>query len=198
MNVSHSDERLVYQFVYDKRDELLGSVTNYALRVQFGSQYDEDKLDDILDSLVESGKLKTNGTRHDPMRNFWVRGDPDNNTPTEEKGGFLTPSSPGHALKLLNSYMRTDLLKFIHANVHKRKDAFPNQSPLKYLVGSIDDVLASWKGSNLFECFNKNPFHINPDFDLDAEVDFGHDIQLMTFHLKALRQTLKEIEEKAL
>tara|TARA_B100000745_G_scaffold286884_1_gene223129 strand:+ start:269 stop:865 length:597 start_codon:yes stop_codon:yes gene_type:complete len=198
MEICDSDINAVYQFVYGKRDELLSSVTNYVLRFQFKSQFSEEELDDILDLLVENGKLKTNGTRLDPLRSFWIRRDPDKYTPEEDKGGFLTPSSPGHSLKLLNSYMRTDLLKFIHGNVYKRKDAFPEQSPLNYLVGAINDVLASWKESNLFECFNKNPYHINPDFDFDAEEDFSHDIKLMTFHLKALRRTLKEIEKDAI
>lgn len=198
MEICDSDKSAVYQFVYRKRDELLSSVTNYVLRFQFKSQYSEEELDDILDLLVENGKLKTNGTRLDPLRSFWVRRDPDKYTPEEDIGGFLTPSSPGHSLKLLNGYMRTDLLKFIHGNVYKRKDAFPEQSPLNYLVGAINDVLASWKESNLFECFNKNTYHINPDFDFDAEEDFSHDIKLMTFHLKALRRTLKEIEKDAI
>ena len=198
MEICDSDKNAVYQFVYGKKDKRLSSVTNYVLRLQFKSKYNEEELDDILDLLIDRGKLITNGTRFDPLRSFWVRRDPDKYASEENKGGFLTPCSPGHALKLLNSYMRTDLLKFIHGNVYKRKDAYPELSPLNYLVGAINDVLASWKESNLFECFKKNPYHINPGFDLDAEGDFRHDIKLMTFHLKALRRTLKEIEKDAI
>ena len=194
-----SDGNEVYQFVYSKRDDLLSSVTIYVLRFQFTSQYSEDELDDILDLLVESGKLKTNGVRSDGgMRSFWVRLDPNQYTPEEDKGGFLTPCSPGHGLKLLNSYMRTDLLKFIHGNVHRRKNVHPEQSPLKHLIGAINDVLASWKGTNLFECFSENPFHINTGFEFDADLDFNHDIDLMMFHLKALRRTLKRIKQDAI
>jgi hypothetical protein len=58
-------------------------------------------------------------------------------------------------------------------------------------------VLASWKGTSLFESFNINPFHICPDFEFDAEEDLNHDIKLITFHLTALRQTLKRIKEDA-
>ena len=190
------DENKVYQFVNSKRDNILSSVTIYVLRLKFQSRYSEDELDDILDLLVDSGKLKTNGTKAEGgMRSFWVRRDPDEYAPKDEKGGFLTPCSPGHSLKLLNNYMRTNLLIFIHGKVLKRKDICARQSPMEHIIGAINDVLTAWKGTNLFESFLKNPLHYNPSFDLEAEEDFNHDIKLMMFHLKALRRTLKNIEQ---
>ncbi len=124
-----------------------------------------------------------------------MRRDPDKYAPEEDKGGFLAPCSSGHALKLLNSYMRTNLLKLIHGNVHKNKETHPRQSPLKTLIAAINGVLASWKETNLFECFNRNSFHFNPLFEFEAIEDFNHDIKLMTFHMEVLCQSLKRIKE---
>lgn len=195
MEISDFQKNEIYSFVYSKRDKTLSSVTSYALRLQFRSKYSEDELDDILDLLVKSGDVKTNGTRTDQMRSFWVRRDPDRHTPEEDRGGFLKARSPGHALKLLNSYMRSDLLKCIHENVYKYKDAHPRQSPLSHITKAINDVLDSWGDTKLFECFSVNPYHINPNIEFHAEEDFDHDIKLMKFHLKALKKTLNRIKE---
>lgn len=190
------NENEVYQFVYSKRDELLSRVTIYVLQLQFQSLYSEDELDDILELLVNSGKLKTNRIRAEGgIRNFWVRRDPNEYSPKEDKGGFLIPCSPGHALKLLKNYMRTNLLIFIHGNVHQRKDSCSRQSPLEHIIGAIKDVLTAWKDTRLFECFKRNPLHYNPSFELESEEDFNHDIKLMSFHLKALCRTLKRIKQ---
>ncbi len=72
MKVTKADENAVYQFVFSKRNDVFRFVTNFTLQIQFRENYDKAVLDDILDSLVACGKLKTNGVTDDALRLFWV------------------------------------------------------------------------------------------------------------------------------
>lgn len=49
-------------------------------------------------------------------------------------------------------------------------------------------------GINLFECFTRNPFHIDPDYEFQQERDYLHDSRLMRHHLKCHRRTIKDLD----
>jgi hypothetical protein len=78
-----------------------------------------------------------------------------------------TPRSPGHCLGMLNAYMRTDMLRYVHEGVRARKDwqeaqrpsRSHRQTPLDMLIASIEDVLTVFDGTNLFERVGPNPFN---------------------------------------
>jgi hypothetical protein len=113
--------------------------------------------------------------------------------PPEDEMGFAVPVSPSHSLKLLNSYMRTDLLRPLHQHLHRMKDTQEPGSPLNYLAKSLELVIGHFEGGNLFECVNRNPFYIDPGYEFDAEKDYLHDIKLMKHHLKCHKKTIKAI-----
>ncbi|WP_272800820.1 hypothetical protein [Sphingobium sp. AntQ-1] len=119
---------------------------------------------------------------------------PDNGLfPLEDRMGFAVPVSPAHALLLLNSYMRTDLLLGIHGHVHQMRDQNAAGSPIHHLADSIVHVIAAYDGINLFECVARNTLHIDPDFEFCPESDYAHDIKLMKHHLRCLRRTIKDL-----
>jgi hypothetical protein len=122
-----------------------------------------------------------------------IKRNPNAGTPTEDKGGFTAPFSPGHSLKLLNEYMRTDLLlQLIHATIHQKKEKRPSESPLKHLAYSLDYTLSVLKGSPNINCLSANPRHLNRGLRFEAEEDFKDDLKLMSFHLNAHHKTLNE------
>ena len=101
------------------------------------------------------------------------------NFPEEDKMGFATPVSPAHSLKLLNEYMRTDLLRSIHEKIGHRRDQKYEGSPLKYLADSLAEVIKAHENLDLFESVERNPFHIDPSYKFDAENDYHHDIRVV-------------------
>jgi hypothetical protein len=121
--------------------------------------------------------------------------DTDNTTdlPPEDKMGFAVPKTPTHSLMLLNSYMRTDMLQHIHSRLHKMRDSDRDGSPLHQMAKTLEQVIDTWGDLNLFECFTRNPFHIDPGYEFRSEQDYLHDIRLMKDHLKCHRKTIKEL-----
>jgi hypothetical protein len=121
--------------------------------------------------------------------------DTDNTTdlPPEDKMGFAVPKTPTHSLMLLNSYMRTDMLQHIHSRLHKMRDSDRDGSPLHQMAKTLEQVIDTWGDLNLFECFTRNPFHIDPDYEFRPEQDYLHDIRLMKHHLKCHRKTIIEL-----
>jgi hypothetical protein len=113
--------------------------------------------------------------------------------PPEDKMGFAVPKTPAHSLMLLNSYMRTDMLQHIHIRLHKMRDEDGTGSPLHHMAKSLEQVIDAWDSIELFECFTRNPFHINPDYAFRPEQDYRHDIGLMKHHLKCHRKTIREL-----
>lgn len=113
--------------------------------------------------------------------------------PSEDRLGFANPASPAHSLRLLNDYMRTDLLRHIHLHVHQMRDQKKPGSPLHHLAKSLEQVIGAYDGVNLFECVTRNTFHIGPDYDFQPEHDYRHDIRLMKHHLRCHRSTIKEL-----
>jgi hypothetical protein len=79
--------------------------------------------------------------------------------PPEDKMGFAVPKTPAHSLMLLNSYMRTDMLQHIHLRLHKMRDENEPGSPLHHMAKSLEQVISTWDGINLVECFTRNHFH---------------------------------------
>ncbi|CAN7635520.1 hypothetical protein [Pararhizobium sp. LjRoot238] len=55
-------------------------------------------------------------------------------------------------------------------------------------------VIDTYDGINLFECFTRNHFHIDPDYEFRPEQDYLHDIRLMKHHLKCHRKTIKDLD----
>ena len=107
--------------------------------------------------------------------------------------GFAVPKTPTHSLMLLNSYMRTDMLQHIHSRLHKMRDSDRDGSPLHQMAKTLEQVIDTWGDLDLFECFTRNPFHIDPDYEFRPEQDYLHDIRLMKHHLKSHRKTIKEL-----
>jgi hypothetical protein len=114
--------------------------------------------------------------------------------PPEDKMGFAVPKTPAHSLMLLNSYMRTDMLQHIHLRLHKMRDENEPGSPLHHMAKSLEQVISTWDGINLVECFTRNHFHIDLDYEFRPEQDYLHDIRLMKHHLKCHRSTIKELD----
>lgn len=73
--------------------------------------------------------------------------------PPEDKMGFAVPKTPAHSLMLLNRYMRTDMLQHIHVRLHKMRDENEPGSPLHHMAKSLEQVIGTWDGINLVECF---------------------------------------------
>lgn len=113
--------------------------------------------------------------------------------PQEDKMGFAVPKTPAHSLLLLNSYMRTDLLRHIHQHLHQMKDGNEPGSPLHYLAKSLERVIGDYDDVNLFECVTRNPFHIDPDYEFQPQQDYSHDMRLMKHHLKCHKRTIKDL-----
>ena len=113
--------------------------------------------------------------------------------PEEDKMGFAVPVSPSHSLKLLNNYMRTDLLRSVHGHIQRMKEQKEKGSPIHHLAKSLDLVIGSFEGVNFFETVSRNPFHIDPNYMFQAEHDYLHDIKLMKHHLKCHNKTIDEL-----
>lgn len=113
--------------------------------------------------------------------------------PSEDKMGFAVPKTPAHSLMLLNNYMRTDMLQHIHSRLHQMRDSGGGGSPLHHMAKTLEQVIDTWDGLNLFECFTRNQLHIDPDYEFRPEQDHLHDIRLMKHHLKCHRKTIAEI-----
>ena len=123
-----------------------------------------------------------------------------------------TPRSPGHCLGMLNAHMRTDMLRHIHEGVQARKDRHEmqprsrsrRQSPLEMLIESIEDVLATFESSNLFERVGPNPFNCDPRYrcpirglathGFDPEPAYHHDIALLKSQLSSWRAILASLD----
>lgn len=45
-------------------------------------------------------------------------------------------------------------------------------------------------GINMFECFIRNRFHIDPDYEFQPKQDYLHDIRLLKHHLKCHRKMM--------
>jgi hypothetical protein len=54
--------------------------------------------------------------------------------PPQDKMGFAVPKTPAHSFMLLNSYMRTDLLRHIHLRLHQMRDTNEPGAPLHQLA----------------------------------------------------------------
>lgn len=115
--------------------------------------------------------------------------------PPEDGMGFAIPVSPGHSLKLLNEYMRTDLLQFIHGHLRRMIDNDEPGPPIAHVAKSLNLVIGTYEEVNLFECVSRNPFNIDPGYEFDTEKDYLHDIKLMEHHLKCHKKTIREIRE---
>lgn len=112
----------------------------------------------------------------------------------DDKMGFAVPKTPSHSLQLLNNYMRTDMLSHIHLRLHRMRDADEPGSPLRHIEKSLEKVIDTYEGVNLFECFTRNPFHIDSDYEFRPEQDYQHDIKLMKHHLKCHRRTIRDLD----
>ncbi|MEL4073492.1 hypothetical protein WKW50_25710 [Ochrobactrum sp. GPK 3] len=111
--------------------------------------------------------------------------------PSEDRMGFAAPKNPTHSLMLLNSYMRTDMLLHIHLRMNKLQEEGQSGSPLQHIARSLQQVVNIWDELDLFECFTRNHFHIDPGYAFRPEQDYLHDIELMKHHLKYFRKTIE-------
>ncbi len=104
------------------------------------------------------------------------------------------PCSPSHCLKMLNDYMRTDILRSVHQRIQARMDQRDKKSPLEILIESIEEVLATFEGGNLFECVGPNPFNSDPRYRFHPEPDYQHDIRLLKSQLGSLQEILASLD----
>jgi hypothetical protein len=104
------------------------------------------------------------------------------------------PCSPGHCLGMLNDNMRTDILRDVHQGIKARMDQRGKKSPLEILIESIEDVLATFEGSNLFERVGPNPFNSGPFYRFQPEPDYRHDIKLLKSQLGSLRELFASLD----
>ena len=104
------------------------------------------------------------------------------------------PCSPGHCLGMLNDNMRTDILRDVHQGIEARMDRRGKKSPLEILIESIEDVLAAFEGSNLFERVGPNPFNSDPSYRFQPEPDYRHDIKLLKSQLGSLREIFASLD----
>ena len=107
------------------------------------------------------------------------------------------PCSPGHCLKMLNDNMRTDILRRVHQHIQARMDQRGKKSPLEILIESIEEVLGTFEGSNLFECVEPNPFNTDPRYRFHPEPGYHHGIQLLKSQLGSLREILASLNSFA-
>jgi|TARA_R110002167_G_scaffold184717_1_gene385189 hypothetical protein len=110
---------------------------------------------------------------------------------SKDNQGFITPLSPSHSLQLLNKYLRTTLVIFIHGAVKEFTKEYPKLSPLEHLINGIAHTLIRFKDADKYDVFEANPISSEPRFKRNPEEDFKHDLKLMLFQLKELRATLK-------
>ena len=67
-------------------------------------------------------------------------------------------------MRMLNDNMRTDILRAVHQGIQARLDQSGKTLPLVILIESIEDVLATYDGLNLFESVRPNPFNVDPPY----------------------------------
>ena len=115
--------------------------------------------------------------------------------PPDDEMGFATPVAPAHSLQLLNSYMRTDILRHLHESIQKKMDDGTASSPLQHIADGLTEVIDVYEDTGLFECVERNPFHLDPGYPFSPEKDYAHDIKLMKHHLKAHKKTLRELSK---
>lgn len=115
--------------------------------------------------------------------------------PPEDEMGFTTPVAPAHSLQLLNGYMRTDILRHVHESIQSKMDTGPASSPLQHIADGLAEALDVYEDSGLFECVERNPFHLDPGYKFSPKKDYAHDIRLMKHHLKAHKKTLFELRQ---
>ena len=112
-----------------------------------------------------------------------------------KNNGFDIPLSPGHSLKMMNNYMRTDLLRAIHEHMISLREQQVVDSPLEQLANTLKLVISNFDNNvSCFESVNRNPFNIDPCYQFDAKKDFQHDLKLMKHHLKSHLNTIKELD----
>jgi hypothetical protein len=95
---------------------------------------------------------------------------------------------------MLNDNMRTDILRDVHRGIKARMDQRGKKSPLETLIESIEDVLATVEGSNLFECVGPNPFNSDSLYRFQPELDYRHDIKLLKSQLGTLREMFASLD----
>lgn len=96
---------------------------------------------------------------------------------------------------MLNENMRTDILRSVHQRIQVRMDQRDKKSPLEILIESIEEVLGTFEGINLYECVEHNPFNIDPGYRLNPEPDYNHDFNLLRSQLRSLREILASLSE---
>lgn len=105
---------------------------------------------------------------------------------------------PTHSLQILNATLRTDILRHLHGLIQNRRRHQGKKSPLIILIESIEDILDVFSDSRFFACVAPNPFNTEHfSFLFDPEQSYRHDIELLTFQLRSLREILAEIEENS-
>lgn len=62
------------------------------------------------------------------------------------------------------------MLRHIHLRLHQMRDGNEPGSPLHHMAKSLEQVIGTWDGINLFECFIRNHFHIDPDYECNRGV----------------------------
>ena len=105
------------------------------------------------------------------------------------------PCSPGHCLKILNENMRTDILRNVHQGVQARINQRDKRSPLEILIESIEDVLETFDGINLYECVQRNPFNTDSGHRFNPQSDYYSDIRLLKSQLGSLRGILASLDK---
>ena len=95
---------------------------------------------------------------------------------------------------MLNDNMRTDILRDVHQGIEARMDQRGKKSPLEILIESIEDVLATFEGTALFERVGPNPFNSDPSYRFQPEPDYRHDIKLLKSQLGSLREIFASLE----
>jgi hypothetical protein len=123
------------------------------------------------------------------------------------------PRSPGHCLGMLNAYMRTDILRYVHEGVQTRRDRQEaqrpsrshRQTPLDMLIESIEAVLSAFDGTNRFERVEPNPFNSDPHYrrpirglplhGFQPEPAYHHDIALLKSQLGSLHEIRASLED---
>ena len=105
-----------------------------------------------------------------------------------------TPVSPGHCLGMLNTNMRTDILRSVHQGVEARMDQRGKKSPLEILIASIEDVLKTFDGNPLLLAVGPNPFNTQSGYRFQGEADYHYDMKLLKSQLRALRKILASLD----
>ncbi|KAF0250518.1 MAG: hypothetical protein FD167_92 [bacterium] len=80
------------------------------------------------------------------------------------------PRSPGDSLRILNENMKTDILRYIHEQMHAKNAQKDKKSPLVMLIESIEQVLALFATTNLVSSVSPNPFNIHSRHNFNPSV----------------------------